>query len=61
MILVCPKHVKEALKMMDLPHVQSISEQDLTGREKSCLICCSQAKYKLFNYTQQRIMTKQAI
>ncbi|MGX6444421.1 hypothetical protein ACWM35_14535 [Neobacillus sp. K501] len=52
MILVCSNHVKDALKMIFLPHVKLINEEEAI--QSSCLICNSKAKYRLFNYIHQR-------
>ncbi len=56
MILVCSHHVKDALKMMLVPHVKAILEEN-----QCCQLCKNHAKYKLFDYTHQRNHTKKAI
>lgn len=56
MILVCSHHVKDALKMMLVPHVKAILEEN-----QCCQLCENHAKYKLFDYTHQRNHTKKAI
>ncbi len=53
MILVCQKHVKAALKIIDLPHVQSLSEQDIIEKKDLCKICSEKPIYQLFNYSFQ--------
>ncbi|KON88121.1 hypothetical protein AF332_15765 [Sporosarcina globispora] len=52
MIFACTKHVKEALKMMYLPHVHVISNQDKLSESVRCHICVYKAHYMLFNYLQ---------
>jgi hypothetical protein len=59
MIMVCSNHVKEALKIIVIPHISVIPEEE-NGRP-CCHLCSSTAKYKLFNYSQQRNKTKEAI
>jgi hypothetical protein len=59
MILVCSKHVKEALKIIVIPHISVIPEEE--NGLPSCHLCSCTAKYKLFNYSQQRNKTKEAI
>jgi CxxH/CxxC protein (TIGR04129 family) len=59
MILVCSKHVKDALKMIDIPHIQAITEEDSIN--SSCQLCSSKAKYKLFNYMHQRKIAGKAM
>ncbi len=49
MIYTCPKHVKEALKMLDLPHILSISDENIFDQKHRCLICSTIANYKLYN------------
>ncbi|WP_071458880.1 hypothetical protein [Bacillus massilinigeriensis] len=57
MILVCSKHVKNGLKMIDLPHVRSLSDQDSQGCSRKCEVCRQKPDYKLFNATPQRKKT----
>jgi hypothetical protein len=59
MLLVCSNHVKEALKIIVIPHISVIPEEE-NGRS-TCFLCSCTAKYKLFNYSQQRYKTKEAI
>lgn len=59
MIFVCSKHVKDALKIIFIPHVKSITEEESIS--SSCHLCSSRAKYKLFNNIHQRKNTKEAI
>jgi CxxH/CxxC protein (TIGR04129 family) len=59
MIFVCSKHVKDALKMIYIPHIRMISEQE--NISSNCQLCSNKAKYKLFNYVHQRKNTKEAI
>jgi CxxH/CxxC protein (TIGR04129 family) len=59
MIYVCSTHVKDGLKMILVPHVRMITEQDSIS--SCCQFCSSKAKYKLFNYVHQRKQTKEAI
>lgn len=49
MILACPKHVKEALNMLDLPHIFTISDENIFDQKPRCQICSTIAKYKLYN------------
>lgn len=58
MILVCPSHVKDALKLIYIPHIQTVPEAGVGTR---CEFCRNRAKYKLFNYSQQRKHIKQVI
>jgi hypothetical protein len=61
MVFTCKKHVKEALKIIDLPHIYPISENDrMNCQYANCRICGNKAEFKLFNYLPQR-KTKQAI
>ncbi len=50
MVFVCAKHVKEALKRIHIPHIQSISDKAKTSKNLRCDFCCQQANYKLFDY-----------
>jgi CxxH/CxxC protein (TIGR04129 family) len=59
MIFVCSNHVKDALKITFVPHVQLLQEQESIS--SSCHLCSNRAKYKLFNYVHQRKKTKEAI
>lgn len=54
MMFACTKHVKEALKMMYLPHVLVISNQDKLSESVRCHICGYKAHCKLFNYLSQK-------
>jgi hypothetical protein len=56
MIIVCSKHVKDALRMIDLPHIHSISDQNC-----KCTICGALAKYKLYNFLPHLNVTKKVI
>ncbi|MCM3588248.1 hypothetical protein M3182_21325 [Mesobacillus maritimus] len=60
MITVCKQHVNQGLKMIFLPHIQPIhNEEKLTGDVK-CQVCSQNADYKLYNFERQR-RHKQAI
>ncbi|MEI2357804.1 hypothetical protein [Mesobacillus zeae] len=61
MILVCSKHVKNGLKMIDLPHVHSITEQSSPGCGQQCEVCRQKPDYKLFNHSVQRKKTKENV
>ncbi|MBT2710808.1 hypothetical protein J7I91_23035 [Pseudomonas sp. ISL-84] len=53
--------MKEALKVIDLPHIYPISENDrMDCQYANCRICGNKADFKLFNYLPQR-KTKQAM
>lgn len=54
MMFACTKHVKEALKMMYLPHVHVISNQDKLSEGVRCYMCGHKDHYKLFNYLSQK-------
>jgi hypothetical protein len=47
------------LKIIDIPHIQVITEDD--GINSSCQLCSSKAKYKLFNYMHQRKIAGKAM
>lgn len=51
MMLVCSKHVKDALKIMFIPHVIYISEQE--NSSAICHLCGCTAKYKVFDYSKK--------
>ncbi|WP_227939220.1 hypothetical protein [Alkalihalobacillus deserti] len=60
MIIVCTKHVKEGLKVIHLPHIHLISNQEKRFGNDKCQICNQKADYKLFNYfpqMEQRLKT----
>lgn len=59
MVFVCSDHVKDALKFIFLPHVKMITAEERVSC--SCHLCSRKAEYKLFNYVQQRKLTKEAI
>jgi hypothetical protein len=48
MITVCEKHIKEAINLLDVPHVQSLHPK---YGEHSCKFCGDLANYKLFYST----------
>lgn len=48
MITVCEKHIKEAINLLDVPHVQSLHPK---YGEHSCKFCGELANYKLFYST----------
>ncbi|MDM5228439.1 hypothetical protein QUF73_20135 [Cytobacillus sp. NJ13] len=54
MVLVCKQHVSKALKMIFLPHIQSISNDNKVLKEVKCQACGKQADYKLYNFMPQR-------
>ena len=53
-IFVCKQHVHKALKVIFLPHIQSISEDYKLHNEVKCQVCGKQADYKLYNFIPQR-------
>ncbi|MED3714315.1 hypothetical protein P4482_08795 [Neobacillus thermocopriae] len=50
--------MKDALKLIYIPHIQTVPEAGVGTR---CEFCRNRAKYKLFNYSQQRKHIKQVI
>jgi predicted nucleotide-binding protein (sugar kinase/HSP70/actin superfamily) len=58
MIVVCKKHVNNGLKMIFLPHVQSISDENKLTGNFICEICSQKADFKLYNFQSQK---KQAV
>ncbi|QNF28673.1 hypothetical protein [Metabacillus elymi] len=54
MVLVCKQHVHKALKIIFLPHIQSISDDNKLLEEVKCQVCGKQADYKLYNFIPQR-------
>jgi hypothetical protein len=59
MMFVCSSHVKDALKIMIVPHVKLITEEETN--QSSCHLCMSKARYKLYDYVHQTLNTKKAI
>jgi hypothetical protein len=53
-VLVCKQHVHKALKIIFLPHIQSISDDNKLLEEVKCQVCGKQADYKLYNFIPQR-------
>jgi hypothetical protein len=53
-VFVCKRHVCKALKVIFLPHIQSISDDYKRQEELECEVCGKQADYKLYNYLSQR-------
>ncbi|MCM3651722.1 hypothetical protein [Metabacillus litoralis] len=58
MIFVCKKHVKKGLKMVFLPHIQSISDENKITGNFHCHACAQWADFKLYNFESHR---KQAV
>jgi predicted nucleotide-binding protein (sugar kinase/HSP70/actin superfamily) len=58
MIFVCKKHVKKGLKMMFLPHIQPISDENKITGNFHCHVCAQRADFKLYNFESHR---KQAV
>ncbi|MGP4039211.1 hypothetical protein ACTWP4_04770 [Gracilibacillus sp. D59] len=50
MVFVCKQHVRKALKVIFLPHIQSISDDYKLLEELECEVCGKQADYKLYNF-----------
>lgn len=48
MLTVCEKHIKEAISLLDVPHVQKMHQKYC---EHSCNFCGELAHYKLFYST----------
>ncbi|OLS41066.1 hypothetical protein BTR25_07030 [Bacillus sp. MRMR6] len=59
MVLVCSKHVKDALKIVFIPHVRKVTEEESIS--STCQFCSCTANYKLFNYVHKRKKAKEAI
>jgi len=53
-VFVCKKHVQKALKVIYLPHIQSINDDDSVFKKVKCQVCEKQADYKLYNFISQR-------
>jgi hypothetical protein len=53
-IFVCKQHVYKALKVIFLPHIQAISDDNKLHKEVKCQVCGKQADYKLYNFIPQR-------
>lgn len=49
-MFVCSNHVKDALRLMYVPHIKLISEEE----SFRCHLCKCKAAYKLFQYGYQR-------
>ena len=56
-MFVCSSHVRDALKLMFIPHVKVIEEQE----SFRCHLCKNKAKYKLFSLGHIRKKAKEAI
>jgi hypothetical protein len=56
-MFVCSSHVRDALKLMFIPHVKLIAEED----SFRCHLCKNKAKYKLFSFGHIRKKAKEAI
>lgn len=54
MIVVCKKHVNKGLKMIFLPHIQPISDENMLYGNYKCQICSQKADFKLYNFESQR-------
>jgi predicted nucleotide-binding protein (sugar kinase/HSP70/actin superfamily) len=54
MVIVCKKHVIKGLKMIFLPHIQPIPNENKLNGNLICHICAQQADFKLFNFVPQR-------
>ncbi|MFP7300295.1 hypothetical protein [Neobacillus niacini] len=56
-MFVCSNHVRDALKLMFLPHIKLIAEEE----SFRCHLCKNKAKYKLFSFGYIRKKTKEAM
>ncbi|WP_368503399.1 hypothetical protein AB3N04_14385 [Alkalihalophilus sp. As8PL] len=52
MVAVCPKHVKEGLDVLEVPHVYKIDERKEKQKKTcKCQYCHLKADYKLENFS----------
>lgn len=49
MVTVCPKHVKEGLHVLDVPHVAKLNNNQEESTTCKCEFCHLRADYRLFN------------
>ncbi|MBM7662932.1 hypothetical protein JOC85_003743 [Bacillus mesophilus] len=54
MILVCIQHLHQALNMIFLPHIQSISNDSILLTEPKCRVCGKDAHYNLDHFIPER-------
>ncbi|OLO42190.1 hypothetical protein BTR23_02920 [Alkalihalophilus pseudofirmus] len=49
MVSVCPRHIKNGLDVLDIPHVTKISNEEERSKTCKCAFCHLDADYKLHN------------
>ncbi|SDH80527.1 hypothetical protein SAMN04489735_10645 [Aneurinibacillus thermoaerophilus] len=52
MITVCQEHMKDGLNLLNVPHVEEITQQYLEHR---CIFCNKLAKFELFYVKPMKI------
>ncbi len=51
MLSVCPKHVKNGLDVLDVPHVYKLEPSEDQKKTCKCQFCRLKAHYKLDSYS----------